>query len=761
MQELVYKQGQAGVTKATVTIVFDNSDPATSPVAYETCKQITVTRQVVIGGKNKYMINGRSVQQSEVQNLFHSVQLNVNNPHFLIMQGRITKVLNMKPIEILGMIEEAAGTRMFETKKQAAIKTIEKKQLKVDELTKCMNEEITPTLESLRTERQQYQTWIMNNTEIEKLERFMIAYNFQVTEERVKSSENDKQTILDELTSFQKVETDMNNQIVEFNEKITGIEKQRESESEGPLVALKKRENDLSKEIVKMTTLLNNQKELLNSEKENITSINKQVESTKATLSKKQTQLESNKAGLSNKELEVETVEQQVIQLRDKYQNACAGVADETNATLLSLPEQIVTWEKKIRETTSSIQQGKIRSDHMKTQLNDLKKAKKTQYQQQENTVKLIEKSRTKIQEIESNIQAFSYNEADDVKCRSELTSVQHSMSAARDEINTLSAQVDARLSFNYKDPERNFDRSRVKGMVGKLFRVNDTKTATALEIVAGGKLYQIIVDNELTATALLTNGALKKRVTFLPLNKIDNRTLDNGKLQAAKRIAQSRGCNAYLALELITFDESIRAAMEYTFGNVIVCDNPKVAQEIAFSPNVRTKTVTYEGDSYDPSGTLTGGSNNQLGTLLSKVEALKVAQDSVVGLEKSMNELRSVIAKYDSMQSRYKEMTSELEIQRQTLVMNESRMSESSYGRTATEIESLETQIEQIEKEAGQQQEQCTHAKKELSKLQDTESNFKSQREKAIKDMEALMKATQKQASSIKTEYTNMKVCI
>ena len=27
-----------------------------------------------------------------MQSLFHSVQLNVNNPHFLIMQGRITKV---------------------------------------------------------------------------------------------------------------------------------------------------------------------------------------------------------------------------------------------------------------------------------------------------------------------------------------------------------------------------------------------------------------------------------------------------------------------------------------------------------------------------------------------------------------------------------------------------------------------------------------------------------------------------------------------
>ena len=70
------------------------------------------------------MINGNLAQQGRVQNLFHSVQLNVNNPHFLIMQGRITKVLNMKPVEILGMLEEASGTRMYESKKEAALKTL-------------------------------------------------------------------------------------------------------------------------------------------------------------------------------------------------------------------------------------------------------------------------------------------------------------------------------------------------------------------------------------------------------------------------------------------------------------------------------------------------------------------------------------------------------------------------------------------------------------------------------------------------------------
>jgi hypothetical protein len=48
--------------------------------------------QIVIGGRNKYLINGHVAQPSRVQTMFHSVQLNVNNPHFLIMQGRITKV---------------------------------------------------------------------------------------------------------------------------------------------------------------------------------------------------------------------------------------------------------------------------------------------------------------------------------------------------------------------------------------------------------------------------------------------------------------------------------------------------------------------------------------------------------------------------------------------------------------------------------------------------------------------------------------------
>lgn len=58
--------------------------------------------------------------------------------------------------------------------------------------------------------------------------------------------------------------------------------------------------------------------------------------------------------------------------------------------------------------------------------------------------------------------------------------------------VDRLSAQVAGRLSFEYRDPERNFDRSRVKGLVAKLVQIKDPAHSTALEVAAGGRLYQV-----------------------------------------------------------------------------------------------------------------------------------------------------------------------------------------------------------------------------------------------------------------------------
>merc|ERR1712187_675362 len=73
----------------------------------------------------------------------------------------------------------------YENKKTGALKTLEKKQKKVDEINTLLSEEITPTLEKLQRERANYMLWVSNNNEIEQLQRFCVAYEYVQVKQRL------------------------------------------------------------------------------------------------------------------------------------------------------------------------------------------------------------------------------------------------------------------------------------------------------------------------------------------------------------------------------------------------------------------------------------------------------------------------------------------------------------------------------------------------------------------------------------------------
>lgn len=55
-------------------------------------------------------------------------------------------------------------------------------------------------------------------------------------------------------------------------------------------------------------------------------------------------------------------------------------------------------------------------------------------------------------------------------------------------------------------------------------------------------------------------------------------------------------------------YDSEIQKAMEYVFGQALVCDNMDNAKRVTFDKRIMTKTVTLGGDTFDPQGTLSGG---------------------------------------------------------------------------------------------------------------------------------------------------------
>jgi structural maintenance of chromosome 2 len=367
LSELVYKQGQAGVNKATVTIVFNNEDTANSPVGFEQCSEVTVTRQVLLGGKSKYLINGRNAPANAVQNLFHSVQLNVNNPHFLIMQGRITKVLNMKSHEILGMVEEAAGTRMYETKRVAALKTIEKKQAKVDEINSILEEEITPTLERLRGEKQNYLKWSKNSADLERIERFCIAHQFHIAQAALEQNVEGVAAMEEQIVQLNEEAEKIQERIVEKDREIVLQSSMLKGEMGDKLTLTKKLEQERSNELVRVTSIWKNRQESVTKAESDLDSAKKVVEETQGAIVAKEKEILDDSNATAATVESARTAEQVLERLTLEYQRMSAGMSASTEDR--TLPEQISQAHADSKIAESKIAQAKLKLSHLEKEL--------------------------------------------------------------------------------------------------------------------------------------------------------------------------------------------------------------------------------------------------------------------------------------------------------------------------------------------------------------------------------------------------------
>jgi len=761
LTELVYKQGQAGITKASVSVIFDNTDTSQSPVGYEHCSELTVTRQVQLGGKSKYVVNGRTTPANAVQNLFHSVQLNVNNPHFLIMQGRITKVLNMKPREILGMVEEAAGTRMYETKKGAAVKTIAKKQLKVNEINSLLNEEITPTLERLRGEKQQYLKWSKNNADLERMERYAVASEYMDAQRIMKTNQADAEKMQEDIQGLETQIAGYVQQMDDLSNEMTELSKEYGEAFEMEFHEAKTIEEEKSKTLVKATTAWKNAEA-------NATKAKEDLKETEALLSECRELVESKQREIIQDENDVAGVKEAAIKaqerlkkLQERYQNLSAGISDTNEeGGGLTLTDQITEAYNGSRDCEAKMQQAEIKSKHLSKTIQKFKKDLKKEETSVKNLTKKRDTARIKLSDLQqklSNLQeqhnfdGQEFRRIEDAK--TELESIIENL---EDEVNSSKAQLQVRFNFQYQDPVRGFDRSRVKGLVAELFQVGDKNHCTALEVVAGRKLYQVVVEDAITAKALLDKGKLPRAVTIVPLDKIRSRQLSANTLQNATKVATQMNAHVYRALDLVTFDEEIRSAMEYVFGNTLVVDQMDAASKICDA--TRTRVVTLEGDVFDPSGVVSGGSKGNLGTTLLKKTQLTKNKEL---LKSSQDEFKHLVDKFNRMEAlskEYEDLKDALDFRSAELASLEKNLSQTSYGMTQDKMESALKELEAVREESNA----MTLKKEELwntySSLKSKEDEMKQEREKrlesivrSIEDVKLTVQETSSSASEVR----------
>jgi len=731
LSELVYKQGQAGVNKATVTIIFNNEDEGNSPVGYEQHTEVTVTRQVLIGGKSKYLINGRNAPASQVQNLFHSVQLNVNNPHFLIMQGRITKVLNMKPHEILGMVEEAAGTRMYETKRIAAIKTIDKKQMKVDELNSVLSEEITPTLERLRGEKQNYLKWSKNNADIERIHRFVIASDFVKARDALDSNVEGVSEMEDKVERLLEEAEKGRQEIASKESEITNRTSRLAVEFDSQVKQVKATEEKSSKELVKITSAWENSKIVVQSAERDLKSAKDLVLETKETVQAKELEITQESKRIESEKQEAIEAETQHEQLQTDYQNISAGISSSQGDEVGTLSQQIAKAHSDSKTAEARSKQAQMKKTHLSKTLKTIKREMDKESKSAEKLANRKGIAFSKVQDTTLDLSKLSFSEKEYDGLQREKMELDAETAELCDMVETISAQLEGRLRFKYSDPVRGFDRSKVKGLVAKLVCVNELEHSTALEVVAGSKLYQVVVDEAITGKALLSKGKLERRITIIPLDKIRPRQVSSSTSDCANNIAKSHNSTSSPAIELVGFDEEVRTAMEYVFGSTLIVDGIKAANQIC--DTTKTRTVTLDGDVYDPSGTISGGSKNNLGSTLSKLSELSSIHVTLNEKKIRLSDVDSRLNSLKNLNSKFEKLSDKLELAKAEHAAVEKHISQTKFGMIKGKYDAM---VEDMAKAKTEFEEMENEKKKKSSlhfELQEKEQELTQEREEKL----------------------------
>ena len=126
---------------AEVTLHIDNSDKSVS--GYPNDDLLEVTRRLDRGKGSSYRINGKPVRGRDVQLLFADLATGARS-HGIVSQGKVGALINAKPTERRGLLEEAANTKGLQHRRHEAnlrLNTAERNLTRVDDVLSQMEDQ--------------------------------------------------------------------------------------------------------------------------------------------------------------------------------------------------------------------------------------------------------------------------------------------------------------------------------------------------------------------------------------------------------------------------------------------------------------------------------------------------------------------------------------------------------------------------------------------------------------------------------------------
>jgi structural maintenance of chromosome 2 len=125
-----------------------------------------------------------------------------------------------------------------------------------------------------------------------------------------------------------------------------------------------------------------------------------------------------------------------------------------------------------------------------------------------------------------------------------------------------------------------------------------------------------------------------------------------------------------------------VAEAIAFVFNDTLICDDPASAQAVTFAREVGVRSVTLDGDVYEPSGTMSGGAAPSGSGVLVRAQELRAAEERVAGAKRTLVALEREEAAGRAARDAWRARTRELEIKEHELRLLEEQVGSSNAAR-------------------------------------------------------------------------------
>lgn len=211
------------VSVASVELLFDNSD-GTAKGPWESFSEIAIKRQVSRQGQSDYFVNGQKCRRRDITDLLSGTGLGPRS-YSIIEQGMISKLVESKPAELRGFIEDAAGISKYKERKRDTLNRIRNSRENLSRLND-LHHELSVQIQSLESQAVEAKKYTQLKEQERDLHRDIVVLRWKNFNNEFRQTQVNMEQAADQLSVIQERLSELNSDESEHKKSLSEVQQQ-------------------------------------------------------------------------------------------------------------------------------------------------------------------------------------------------------------------------------------------------------------------------------------------------------------------------------------------------------------------------------------------------------------------------------------------------------------------------------------------------------------------------------------------------------